>query len=365
MVARKQSTSTGTAPYLYSIDAGNGTGKGMSSETSLPITVEPVIAPLTEKRGLSEEAEHPEFSLTQNGKTLVFGVKDVFEHGKRDSIRRLSSIERYTSADWFALIDVLFLHIFAGRRGAAEFAPTGIISLPVSVYNDKTIVDQVKANLLGKHEISDYEGCTLRIELDPKRLMIMPESAGAMFHFVYDPKTLAARKQASATGTTLLIDIGYETTDLSLFEGMSYQRDRSFTITRAGMGTVARQIQEYASQLVGHVDVSRVDVGLRALAGLTSDLKQIEVAPGVYVDVSSVYDYEVEMLANRIADDVRTRYAKSITRALLGGGGAYHLAKKLRKLLPYQIIEIVPDADLANVWGAFTFLSMKAQGKAD
>src|SRR6185369_13499319 len=124
---------------------GNGAAKGISSETHGLISFEPVIAPITDKRGLSTEREKPTFSLKVDEALLVFGVDDVFEHGKRAGIRRLNSAERYLSPDYFRMLDVLFLHTFAGYRGNNQpIAPTGAISIPVSQFNDSHVVEEIR-----------------------------------------------------------------------------------------------------------------------------------------------------------------------------------------------------------------------------
>ena len=163
-------------PLLYSFDAGNGTCKGKSSETRAVVQFEPVIAPLTDRRGLQHQEERPTYSLKIDNQVLVFGVDDVFAHGKRTGLRRLNSQERYTNADYFHLLDVLYLHTFAAYRGQTVIAPTGILTVPIAVYNQAETIDQLRGTLVGKHELTDWEGCTLRLDIQPKRLLLLPES---------------------------------------------------------------------------------------------------------------------------------------------------------------------------------------------
>lgn len=347
----------------YSFDAGNGNCKGVSTATPGVIQFAPVVTLKTDRRGLNEEDERPTISLKErDDKIYVFGVDDVFKHGKRTAIRRLNSGERYLSEDYFRFLHVLFLQSFSAYRGNSDYiSPTGVISVPIKQYNDDDVTGEIRATLIGKRTLEDNEGCTLRLDIDGKRLTIIPESAGAMAHYAFDPATLRKRPENQTAGTTLVIDIGYETTDVSLFEGMAYQRDQGFTIPHAGMGLVARAIQEHARTELRDADASRIDRGMRLIAGTkTGAPKKIEVAPGIWLDVGELYDSEIDLLAHLIADEVRTQFSGSVVRAILTGGGAYHLKDALSDRLPFDPV-ICPDPDTANVLGGLTLLKLKEQ----
>lgn len=350
-------------PLLYAFDAGNGRCKGVSSETQGVITFEPVIARLTTKKGVPNDDEKPAYSLQVDGDTWVFGVDDVFAHGKRASIRRLNTPERYTNADYFLLLKVLFLHVFAAHRGNGDhIKPTGVISLPISQYNNDDTVGEIRTTLCGKMNLVDMDGCELRIEIQDKRLVIVPESYGALMHYAYDLKSGKKRATADTSGSTLVIDIGYETTDVSLFEGLKYQRDQSYTIQRAGMGIVARSIHDYVDKAVKGADVSRIDRELQSIAGVAIGAKKmIQPLPGVMIDVTEVYDSEIVDLGTRIAQGVATNTSQDVNRILLAGGGDYHLSRVIDDQLTGEIAS-TPDPDVANVLGTFTMLQIQARG---
>ncbi len=356
------SKSRPTSLLLYSFDAGNGTCKGVSSEVPDIVQFEPTLAPITTRRGIQAADERPTYSLRVGRELLVFGIDDVFAHGKRTAIRRLNSQERYTSEDYFRLLQVLFLHTFPAYRGENEpIAPTGVISVPVSIYNTAQVIDDLRGTLVGQHEAEDAVGCCLRLDIQAKRLLLLPESYGALMHYAYDGGSLKKRPEADTRGTTLVVDVGYETTDLSLFEGLKFQRDRAESVLRAGMGVAVRTVHEYTDRAVRGTDVSRIDRALRAVAGKAPGVpKVIEPTPGVTIDVQDVYDSEIEALAARIAQEVLTRYPEAVSRILLAGGGAYHLFRSLRIQLAPLSVEVVPDADVANVLGGFTALKLQA-----
>jgi hypothetical protein len=345
---------------LGSLDVGNGEAKGVSTAGKELVSFEPVIAPMSKKRGLSAE-EKPYFSLrlADNSK-MVYGVDDVFAYGQRENIRRLNSTERYTTPDYFNMVDVLLLHLFREYRGLGEYIkPVLAMAIPVEQYNNENIVEEIKSTLLGKRYIVDADACELHIQINSSNLHIIPESSGAMVHYAFDPETL--KRRGDTGGSTLVIDPGYETTDTTLFEGMKYQRDRAFTFRRTGMGSVTRAVGDYVRTVIRDADDSRVDVAMRAIAGIKPGAaKVIEPTPGKRVDISPVYDDAIANLAQRIAQDVQTAYTEDVSRVLLSGGGAYHLSHALRDQMRFHV-EIAPTPEYANVYGALTTLKIKAE----
>lgn len=350
-----------TPILLYSAEVGNNGCRIASSEVSNVIQFEPLIAPETERRGIAAQDIKPTYSLQINGRPYVFGIDDVFGHGRRASMRRLNSMERYTNEDYFRLLDVLFLHAFSTYVDTNTLiCPTGVIAVPIVIYNNTEIITEMRNSLVNKSELIDRDGRCLIVEIQAKRLQLVPESYGALMHYAYDPVSLKKRPEVSMIGTTLVIDVGYETTDFSLYEGLVFQRDRAESVTRAGIGVITRTIHEYVEKCSRAIEVSRVDRALRTVAGKTPDaLKEIEPTPGVFIDVTQVYDYEIDHLANRIAQEALTRFPEAISRILLAGGGAYHLHRALRQYLSLPM-DIVPDPEFANVLGGFTALKLQS-----
>lgn len=368
MTQRKGNSKTAAnGDLLYSFDAGNGKAKGISSASPELCEFEPILAPMTDKRALNESEARPSISLLRDGQVMVFGLDNVEAHGKRSFARRLNASERYTSADYFHILDALYLQTFAHYRGQSEhIAPMGVISLPIQQYNDNDVLSEVRSTLIGKRTLEDYEGCTLRLDIQDKRLLIIPESAGAMTHYAFDAQKLTKRGGDNPTaGVTAVFDVGYETTDISFFSGMAYQRDASFSISPdAGMGIVARTIESSVNKKLRGVTASQIDRAMRRIAGTKPGAtKQIEAAPGVFVEVGQAYDDSLALLAERIRDEVLTNYGGTVTRVLLAGGGAYHLKNHLTNMLPetFGKVYVAPDPDTANVWGGYTMLRLKQQ----
>lgn len=347
---------------LYSFDAGNGDCKGISTDVRDVIRFEPVIAPMTDRRGVVSADERPDFSLRLEDEIYVFGLDDVEKHGVPGNARRFNALERYQDSDYRMLIDVLYLQTFgAYRNGSDVIKPTGAISLPISQYNDDSVRDTLKDSLIGKRVLEDYDGCELRLDIDSKRLAIVPESYGALMHYAFDPVTLARREGAALAGQTLVIDVGYLTTDVSMFNESQYQRAQTVTLPDMGMKQVVTAVMEYGIARGLLTDETNTDLAIRPLAGVAAGApKQAALLRGRSIEVGNVYDTAVRRLAQKIAQAVRSTFPKMATRALLAGGGAYHLKGLLADLWKGTPVIQAPDPELANVYGAFTGLKQKA-----
>lgn len=350
-----------------SADNGNGSFVGISNAIrnaiANPVRFEPVIAPLTKRRGLDDS--RPKLTLRQDNQVYVFGVDDVFAHGKREHIRRANNAERYGSPDYLMLLKVGLLQMFAAYRGKEPIKPNLVLTVPIDQFNDPALVRDLVSSVCGIEQIVDQEGCTLRLALDNKRVQIIPEATAAFWHYAFDAKTLNPRKASSTTGVTVVIDIGFLTTNVGLFEGVAYQRDRGFTIKRGGFGVVVKDVLEYVNSTGRGFDLSRVDRGLQAIAGIApGKSKVIDLGGGIRVDVAPVYDPAIESLARLISDGVLNAYGESISRAIIPGGGVYHLQKPIEDMMPESIpVMAVPDAADSNALGAYTLVRQQAARK--
>ena len=372
--------SIGEEPLGFCVDAGNGNIDGISSVIDEVVSFEPVVAPMTERRGLETDTSYPQFSLLHGGErnqpaiVEVFGVADVFGYGKRDLKRRLNSKERNLDTDYLNMLNLSLFHIFKPYRNATEgdvIAPVGIISLPISQYQKKDLVASLREKFSGARVITDGRNNTLYIYINPDKLQILPESTGGMFHSVFDPHTLKRRPDAGTGGTTLFVDIGYETTDCSLYEGMRYIQDRSVTVERAGMGNVVRSVTDYLMQTYREADENRIDVALKKVAGIAPNKKKsIEIAPGVSADITAVYDQTLAAVCKRISDRISTFYTEAITRVTLGGGGTHHMTMALRPRLMETFslnadtVSACPEPEKANVLGGLSMLLQLAKKTA-
>ena len=151
---------------LYSFDNGNESGKGLSSERPKVFGCESCLAPMTPRRGIQVADEQPTYSLRVGNQVLVAGIEDTHLHGKRSAIRRHNGPERYSSDDYFYLTDIMFLHAFPAYLDChAYIAPTGVLSVPVRVYNNEGLLDAIRGRLVGQHEIEDYAGHRLLLDI--------------------------------------------------------------------------------------------------------------------------------------------------------------------------------------------------------
>lgn len=354
----------GNAQGLFvALDVGNGECAGVSTEVRTPVKFEPLIAPMTTKRGLSKDEERPTYSLRDTDDTaLVFGLDDVYLHGQRDAARRQHGMDRYQDSDYFNLIDVLLLHLLPSYRGRDErVSPTIAVNVPVDQFNKEGLTDSIVERLSGPRNLLDHEGCLLQLSIDPRKVIVLPESTGALMHYAFGQDL---QRRGDTSGYTLVIDIGFETTDATLYDGMRYQRDRAQTFHRTGMGNIARVVADGARKAgIRDVDVSQVDRQMRRLAGMQPGGEGWITLNGREYSATKVYQHAIKIEAKRIADNVMSAYQGDVSRVVVAGGGAYHLITELRDLLPFQKICTAPEPELANVYGALTTLLFQAQRK--
>lgn len=337
------------------------------------VQFEPCAAPVSKKRDvvIDGKVRKPVYTLRHLDNTVwVYGVDDCLVHGEGKPIR-LNSFERYGSAEYLRAVHVGLLHLFAAYRGGSEIEPTLAVSVPISVYNEEEDLVKVRAALLGDHRIQDADGCELKIKISDKKLMILPESVGSIYHYAFDPRTLKARPVEKApdgeltgdtNGNVLVVDVGYLTTDFSLHTDMKYQKQQAFTEPSMGMGIIALAIQEELQRDGRVADVSQIDAGLRWIAGNEPGPKFITIDGAHKVDVGPVYDAMLPRLASAIRDTILNRFKIKIDLVILAGGGAFHLYELLKAMLPIHLAK-APDAAAANVLGAYTLLARAAKAK--
>ena len=349
-------------PMLYAFDAGNGLCKGLSGETKTLVEFEPVVAPMTDQRALIAKDEKPTFSLISKGRTEVFGIDDVFAHGKRTAIRRFNSQERYTSQDYFHMIDVLF-HARASRPTGTKHAHQ---ANGRNQHPDRRL--QQRANCRRNPRQSDrysVPSTTLpairsSVELEPDRLLIVPESYGALMHYAYDAGTLRKRDKLDMSGTTLVVDIGYETTDMSLFEGLHYQRDRTESEPRAGMGVISRALQNYIRRGVRNADVSRIDRAMQKIAGIPAgEPRKSSRSPAHRRRHRSLRRSRERSRAAYRAGSADALPGNGQPRAA-GGRRRVSSARSADRASRTAQVVVVPNPELANVLGGFTMLNIQA-----
>lgn len=351
---------------LFSGDIGAGTILCLSSMYRKIISLEPMVAPMTKKRNLEfdDEDKKPRFTLVDpDGQVLVFGVQDVFNHGQTRHRRRLSSLDRFLTPDYHRFFDLILFHSFKQFAGNNDpIQPTGIISVPVTTYDDKGIVNDLKDSIVGLHAITDMDGATLLVDILPERFTIVTEGYGAKRHRDYDPVTLQRREDVDTAGSTIVVDIGYETVNTALFVGSKYIPDSGDTLVRGGFGVVVRAVHNWISTQLKGVDVSRVDVALRAIAGVPlGQPKFITIADGVRVDVQPIYDLEILSFSDRIVQWVATGFADTAaSRVLISGGTVYHVSPYITEDNIGWSVELAPNPEVANPLGVMTRLYQEA-----
>lgn len=113
-----------------------------------------------------------------------------------------------------------------------------VTGLPV---NDFKLAKTLESNLKGKKEFGFKNGKE-RLEVNIKRVVVIPQSAGAYFSFVLNDNGEILKEQANVVkGTTLVIDVGYKTTDIIVMKNGQYVSKQSST-SEFGMKDIHREL---------------------------------------------------------------------------------------------------------------------------
>jgi len=358
-------------PNTFSIDGGNGEGEGVCSETSAIVRVEPVIAPITTRRAfqLNEDStDKPTFTLKTGDEIEVFGIKDVHTYGKKESKRRFNALERYTHPDYFKLIYVLLLQLFRQYlNNDTALNLRGIISVPISVYQDEAVLSEIRNTLATGKELIlvDQDGNQLKIIIQPNALTIIPESVGALYYHTFDPSTLKPRQFRTIKGFTMIVDTGYLSTDISIFEGQKYLRDLNESLSPVGMRLVVLAIMAAIVKAAGGnvrgLDETQIDYDMRKWVDSPKGQKKIITIGEQTFDVTQAYDTAIDHLATQIEQTIFNRFSQvGVNRVLLAGGGAYHLRSILvAKLASLGLVAQIDHCEVANAIGGFIILQLQ------
>ena len=354
-MARKKKATTQTG-LAAAVDNSNGLASIVSDDLPQSYDIEPIVAPLTESRAQFDNDGDlilPTNAIKVGKKTYVFGLDDVRQHGKANSYVRDNSDKRTTRDSYYHMLDFLLLRAFPSYIGTSTMVqPNLAFMLPVSIWQNQKRVQEIRQRILGEtgcRVIEDAEGCKLTVQLTPETLYDMPESRGAIIHYMVDYRTLQPRKNANVSGYVAVVDIGYETTDLSVYENGKPIPEYFFTLPGVGMKFIT---QEVVRKLGDAADESYID---RSLSSDTPNWKKFEYAPGLTTDISDLYPLLCQELAQRIVSRTVSLIKIPLRTVLIAGGGVYHLSKHLtEKEFGVPTAEPI-HPERANLFGAYIY----------
>lgn len=350
---KKATTQTGLAA---AVDNSNGLASIVSDDLPESYDIEPIVAPMTESRAQFDNDGDlilPTNAIKRDGKTYVFGLDDVRQHGKANTYVRDNSDKRANRDSYYLMLDFLLLRAFPSYIGTSSTVqPHLAFMLPVSIWQDESRVAAIRDKILGDtgcRVIEDSDGCKLSVQLTPETLHDMPESRGAIIHYMVNYRTMKPRKGANVSGYVAVVDIGYETTDLSVYENGKPVPEYFFTLPGVGMKFIT---QEIVRKLGDAADESFVD---RSLSNDTPNWKKFEYAPGLTTDISDLYPLLCQELAQRIVSRTVSLIKIPLRMVLVAGGGVYHLSSYLTEEQFGVPTEETIHPERANLYGAYIY----------
>ncbi len=227
-----------------------------------------------------------------------------------------------------------------------KYVPVNIVSgLPVSYYKDyhKKFMKEVK----GHHDIVFHhqDGSTTTRRLNVNKVRMMPQPLGSVFNLLLDENGTIANKELTKQKIGV-VDIGFQTTDFSVFDKLRYV-ERGSSTTDTGI-----------SKMFGVIAKK-----LRADCGVSVELyrmyKAVETGfikiRGKEYNISGLRDRVYAHAAGIIANEINRLWADDwdMDAVILTGGGSVELAKFLQPLIDGNVVPIPSniDARLNNVQG--------------
>ena len=208
--------------------------------------------------------------------------------------------------------------------------------LPVAYYRDAFDLSQ---RLLGTHPIL-LEGRSLTV--DVQDVLVVPQPFGALLSLILDERGhLVTRALDLVEGRVAVLDVGQQTTDLILVEGLEYIEARSGSI-EVGVSTAVDMIRKVL------LDDYRV----------TYEPHEVEqalrrgwlVIDGKKRPLDGLASERLDPVARAIEAQARTLWNLStLTALVLAGGGALALRPWLEPRFAQAIY--APDAAMANAVG--------------
>ncbi|MCT4593209.1 MAG: ParM/StbA family protein [Anaeromicrobium sp.] len=237
--------------------------------------------------------------------------------GEKAKLEGLSRGFQKKKIDKLRSLPLLLTGIFL-TTDVEEVRTNIVTGTPVSDYKNQR--KEIEEFLKGAYKVGMY-GSTKSIALE--NVSVFPEGAGAYFSLVLNDKGEVVNKEL-ATQKVGMIDIGYKTINLVVFENMKFIDKYSFTVN-FGMHQVYNMIYKRLS---------------RAEDITPEQAENIKTGP------------EYDVLANRIDNDVNKFWGNTSFKIFLCGGGAHLLGKYFPQFF------VMDNPEYANANGYFKIAQM-------
>ncbi|WP_300464779.1 ParM/StbA family protein [Desulfobacula sp.] len=264
---------------------------------------------------------------------------------------RQSNIREFT-LDQEKLIEefVKILAIAAAGICTETSAPIQVVSgLPVGYLRRDS--KRLKEMILGTHNITfhhkDGQDVKKRIHID--KILIIPQPIGSIFNLLFDDQGQIKDREL-ATQKIGVVDIGFKTTDFSIFDHLHYIERGSSTLDTG----ISKCFSVIANKLRQETNIN-IEL-YRMFKFVESGMIKIR---GKEYNISNLKKRVYTHAASAIASDLNRLWENEwdMDTILLSGGGSVELAAYLTPNINGNIIPIYPngDARFNNVRGYCKF----------
>lgn len=217
-----------------------------------------------------------------------------------------------------------------------------VTGLPVNQFYEGTHVGDLRSRLSGKHFVAPIPGGTLA-EVEVGRVLVVPQPAGAYTDMVTRDPSLASDPDRF----TLVLDVGYFSTDWVLIQGGKVRDGSSGTSTDA----TSRILEDAAARMKQAkgipVSPARVESAFRAgRAAMNLGDNTIDYRTFVNAAAAEVADRVMSHLGRSLRSQADLVDVVEIT----GGGGSL-FERSVRKAFPSSRTVVGSDPVIANARG--------------
>jgi plasmid segregation protein ParM len=205
--------------------------------------------------------------------------------------------------------------------------------------------------LTGHHDITFHkpDGTKITRKININKVRMMPQPLGSIFNLLMDDNGKIVNKEL-AKQKVGVVDIGFRTTDFSIFDQLRYV-ERGSTTTDTGIsksfGVIAKKLREECGV---SIEVYRLYKAVQA---------GVIKIRGKEYNIAKLRDQVFSHAAGVIANDIERLWAEDwdMDTIVLTGGGSMELADYLQPLVVGNVIPIKNDVDarINNVQGYYKY----------
>jgi len=240
-----------------------------------------------------------------------------------------------------------------------KYVPLNVVTgLPIGYL--KQYHQQFVKILTGHHDITFHQpdGTKILKKININKVKMLPQPLGSVLNLLMDDNGKIVNKDL-AKQKIGVVDIGFRTTDFSIFDRLRYI-ERGSTTTDTG---ISKSFSIISKKLREESGVS-IEVYRLYKAVETGSIKIL----GKEYNISKLRDQVFAHSAGNIANDIERLWAEDwdIDTIVLTGGGSMELAKYLQPLIAGNVIPVKNSIDtrLNNVQGYFKYGKYKWETSA-